>query len=190
MDGYQYGWEQYGWVPVWLGTNMAGYQYDWVPIWLGTSMAGYQHGWVPVWLGTNMAGYQYGWDQYGWVPVWLDTNMAGYQHDWVPIWLGTNMAAYPTKTMSFWAKYKKTHFCITIPIRGCSSFIDCKAWRHESESLNTMYLDAIKSLICSKALMIAQTSAVNMESDSGNLMEITVFDDKQNCSSCQSISIP
>ena len=38
-----------------------------------------------------------------------------------------------------------------------------------------MYLDAIESLICSRALMIAQTSAVNTD---GNLMEITVFDGK------------
>ena len=41
-----------------------------------------------------------------------------------------------------------------------------------------MYLDAIKSLICSRALMIAQTSAVNTDAESGNLMEITVFDGK------------
>ena len=39
-----------------------------------------------------------------------------------------------------------------------------------------MYLNAIESLICSRALMIAQTSAVNTDAESGNLMEITVFD--------------
>ena len=39
-----------------------------------------------------------------------------------------------------------------------------------------MYLDALESLICSK--MIAQTSAVNTDAESGNLMEITVFDGK------------
>ena len=33
-----------------------------------------------------------------------------------------------------------------------------------------MYLDAVKFL------MIAQTSAVNTDAESGNLMEITVFD--------------
>ena len=41
-----------------------------------------------------------------------------------------------------------------------------------------MYLDALESLICSRALMIAQTSAVNTDAESGNLMEITVFDGK------------
>ena len=41
-----------------------------------------------------------------------------------------------------------------------------------------MYLDAIESLIYSRALMIAQTSAVNTDAESGNLMEITVFDGK------------
>ena len=76
--------------------------------------------------------------------------------------------------MSFLAIFKKTHFRITIPI----SFIRCKAWRHESESVKTMYLDAIESSICSRALMIAQTSAVNTDAESGNLMEMTVFDGK------------
>ena len=37
-----------------------------------------------------------------------------------------------------------------------------------------MYLDALESLNCSRALMIAQTS----DAESGNLMEITVFDGK------------
>ena len=41
-----------------------------------------------------------------------------------------------------------------------------------------MYLDAIESLICSRALMIAQTSAVNTDAESGNLIDITVFDGK------------
>ena len=41
-----------------------------------------------------------------------------------------------------------------------------------------MYLDALESLICSRALMIAQTSAVNTDAESGNLMEITVIDGK------------
>ena len=86
----------------------------------------------------------------------------------MPVWLGTQQ-----KTI-----FKTTHFHITIPIRGCSSFICCKAWRHESESVKTMYLDAVDILICSRALMIAQTSAVNMDAESGNLMEITVFDGK------------
>ena len=41
-----------------------------------------------------------------------------------------------------------------------------------------MYLDAIESLIYSRALMIAQTSAVNMDAELGNLIEMTVFDAK------------
>ena len=41
-----------------------------------------------------------------------------------------------------------------------------------------MYLDALECFICSRALMIAQTSAVNTDAESGNLMVITVFDRK------------
>ena len=55
----------------------------------------------------------------------------------MPTWL-----LIQQKIMYFLAQFKKTHFRITIPIKGCSSFIDCKAWRHESESVKTMYLDA------------------------------------------------
>ena len=61
----------------------------------------------------------------------------------MPVWLGTQQ-----KTMSFLAIFKKTHFRITIPISACSSFMWCKAWRHESESVKTMYLDAVEILIC------------------------------------------
>ena len=46
------------------------------------------------------------------------------------------------------------------------------------ESVKTIYLDALVSLICSRALMIAQISAVNMDAGSDNLMEIIVFDGK------------
>ena len=53
-----------------------------------------------------------------------------------------NMAGYPINNDVFFDKIKETHFRITIPIKGCSSFIDCKAWRHERESVKTMYLDA------------------------------------------------
>ena len=42
------------------------------------------------------------------------------------------MAGYSTK-MSLLAKFKKTRFGITIPIKVCSSIIYCKAWKHESE---------------------------------------------------------
>ena len=39
-----------------------------------------------------------------------------------------------------------------------------------------MNLDAVESLICSRALMIAHTSAVKMDAESERLMEITVSD--------------
>ena len=71
------------------------------------------------------------------------------------------MAGYTTRNIGVvFAKFKKTHFRITIPINGCSSFIDCNAWRHESESVKTMYLDATEYFISSRALMFAQISAV------------------------------
>ena len=41
-----------------------------------------------------------------------------------------------------------------------------------------MYLDATEYFICSRALMIAHISAVKMDAESGNLMEITMFDGK------------
>ena len=53
---------------------------------------------------------------------------------------------------------------------------DCKGWKHESESVKTMYLDATELFFFCRVLMIAQISAVNM--DSGNLVEIMVFDEK------------
>ena len=64
--------------------------------------------------------------------------------------------------MSLLATFKRT-------IKGCSSFIYCKACRHERESVKTMYL---------YVLMIVHVSAVNTDAESGNLMEITVFDGK------------
>ena len=60
--------------------------------------------------------------------------------------------------MPLLANFKKTQFRITIPIKRCSSFVDCKAGRHESES--------------SRSLMIAQISALDMDAESGNLVEI------------------
>ena len=48
------------------------------------------------------------------------------------------------------------HFCITILIKVCSSFIYCKAWRHEIESIKIIYLDAIESLICFQTLMMGK----------------------------------
>ena len=41
-----------------------------------------------------------------------------------------------------------------------------------------MYLDAPEYMISSRALMIAQTSAVKMDAESGNIIEIMVFDGK------------
>ena len=89
---------------------------------------------------------------------------------WICLFIALNASIPNKKQCLFLAIFKKTHFRITIPIRGCSSFIWCKAWRHESESVKTMYLDAIDSLICSRALIISQTSAVNTDAESGNLM--------------------
>ena len=69
------------------------------------------------------------------------------------------------------AIFKKTHFRITIPIKGCSSFIYNKAWRHERESVKIMNLDADAFLIFSRALMIAQISAVKIDAELSNLTE-------------------
>ena len=71
--------------------------------------------------------------------------------------------------------FKKTHFRMTSLIEGCSSFIWCKAWRQESESVNIIRLNATEYLISSRALMITQISAVNMDAESGNLMGIMVL---------------
>ena len=73
-------------------------------------------------------------------------------------------------------KCKMSHFRITIPIKGCSSFMHCKAWRHVCESVDIIYLDATESLICLRDLIIAHTSAVCMDVESGNLMESMVSD--------------
>ena len=74
--------------------------------------------------------------------------------------------------------FKKTHFRIAIPIKGCSSFIYNKAWRHESESVKIINLDADAFLISSRAVMIAQISAVKIDAKSGNLMDNSVSDGK------------
>ena len=44
-----------------------------------------------------------------------------------------------------------------------------------------IYLDVPESLICSRTLTIVQISAVNIVAESGNLLEVMVFDGK-NCS--------
>ena len=67
--------------------------------------------------------------------------------------------------MSLLVIFKKTHFRNISPIKGCSSFIYYKAWRHESESVKIIYLDAIESLICSRTLMIVHISGVNMDAE-------------------------
>ena len=46
------------------------------------------------------------------------------------------------------------------------------------QSAKIIYLDATESLFCSRALVIAQTSAVNMDAESGNRMEIMLSDGK------------
>ena len=80
--------------------------------------------------------------------------------------------------MSLLALFKKTHFRITIPVKGCSSFVYNKAWRHESESVKSMNLDADAFLISSRALMIAQISAVKIDAESDNFMKNLVSDGK------------
>ena len=75
----------------------------------------------------------------------------------MPIWLGSQQ-----KILSFLAKFKKRDLRITIPIKGCSSFVDYKARRHESESVKTMHWDATEYFICSRALTIDQISAVKL----------------------------
>ena len=57
----------------------------------------------------------------------------------MPIWLDTQQ-----NIMYLLATFKKTHFRITILIKGCSIFIYCKVWRHNHESVK-IYLDAIES---------------------------------------------
>ena len=59
----------------------------------------------------------------------------------IPLMLGTQQ-----KIMSLLSTFKKTHFRI-IPIKGCSSFIDCEVWRHESECVKTIYLNATEFLM-------------------------------------------
>ena len=68
----------------------------------------------------------------------------------MPTWLGTQ------QKLSLLTKFKKTHFCITIPIKGCCSFIYYKVWIYESESVKLMYLDASESFICARTLTVAQ----------------------------------
>ena len=80
--------------------------------------------------------------------------------------------------MSLLAIFKKTHFRIAIPIKGCSSFIYNKAWIHESESVKITNLDADACLISSRALLIAHISAVKIDAESGNLMDNSVSDGK------------
>ena len=80
--------------------------------------------------------------------------------------------------MSLLAIFKKTHFRIAIPIKGCSSFIYNNAWRHESESVKRINLDSDAFLISSRAVMIAHISAVKIDDESGNLMDNSVSDGK------------
>ena len=80
--------------------------------------------------------------------------------------------------MSLLAIFKKTHFCIAIPINRCSSYIYNNAWRHECESVKIINLDADAFLISSRAVVIAHISAVKIDAESGNLMDNSVSDGK------------
>ena len=50
---------------------------------------------------------------------------------------------------------------------------------HERGSVKIINLDANESLICFRALMIAQISAVKMDAESDYFMEIMVSDEKK-----------
>ena len=78
--------------------------------------------------------------------------------------------------MSLFAIFKKTHFSITIPINGCSSLRYNKAWRHKSECVKIINLDAF--LISYRALMYAQISAVKIDAELDNIMKHSVSDGK------------
>ena len=75
------------------------------------------------------------------------------------------MARYSTKMSLL------VHIRMNIPIKGCYSFIYCKAGRYESDSAKTMYLDADACLRFVMALMFAHVSGVNTDAESGNFME-------------------
>ena len=80
------------------------------------------------------------------------------------------------KSFLFW-KHLKTHFRITIPIKGCFSFMWCKTLQTRKWVCKN-YVFQCNRITGSRALMIGQTSAVNTDAESSNLMEITVFDGK------------
>ena len=63
-------------------------------------------------------------------------------------------------------------------MKGCSSFIYNKAWRHESESVNIINLDADEFFISSRVVWIAQILAVKIDAESCNLMYNSVSDGK------------
>ena len=65
--------------------------------------------------------------------------------------------------MSLLAIFKKTHFRIAIPIKGCYNFMYNRAWRHESESVKIINLDSDAVLISSRAVMIAHITAVKID---------------------------
>ena len=89
------------------------------------------------------------------------------------------MQTWVPQTIFLFPNFKNTHSRSTISIQGCSSVICCKAWIHDSKSVNIIYLDVTESLICSETLMVTQTSAVNMDAESGNLMKRTVSDENK-----------
>ena len=118
-------------------------------------------------------------EKINWLIVFVKNQCRAHQpwHKATPEQTNANMAGYATK-MSLMVKFKKTHFHITIPMMGCSSFPYCK---HGNMKVNLKKL-YISSLICVIALMIAQTSVFSsgtaVSNRSGNLLETAVPDEK------------
>ena len=88
------------------------------------------------------------------------------------IWLGNQQ-----KIMSLLTKIVKTHtFISSSQSRDVAVSNVVKPGDTKLESVKIIYLDATESLMYSRALIITQISAVNMDAESGNLMDITVSD--------------
>ena len=76
-------------------------------------------------------------------PAWQNEACSQLHHsNHLAKWKELDQYSWVRNQKCFYCQYLKIHFRITIPIMGCSSFIHCKAWRHERESVKTMYLDA------------------------------------------------
>ena len=81
-----------------------------------------------------------------------------------------NMVAY-----LYWQNFKDTLSYFSQ--KGCSSFIYLKRGDTKG-SVKIIYVHETESLICSSSSVIAQISAVNMDAESGNIMEITISNGK------------